>query len=85
MIDVELQCIDDTKELVTFILKPDVIIGYETCAWSNTGKRTIIRLTFDDFHEWVIDVEDKTAVHIISNMADGIIRTSYKFVQLIVK
>ena len=85
MINVELQCIDDTKELVTFILKPDVIIGYETCAWSNTGKRTIIRLTFDDFHEWVIDVEDKTAVHIISNMADGIIRNSYKFVQLIVK
>lgn len=85
MIDVELQCIDKTKNPVTFILKPNTILGYETCAWSNTGKRTIIRLTFDDFHEWVIDVEDKTAVHIISNMANGIIRESYKFVNLIIK
>jgi len=85
MIDVELQCIDETKEIITFILKPDVIIGYETCAWSNTGKRTIIRLTFDSYHEWIIDPMDKTAVHIISNLADGIIREPYKFVKLIIK
>jgi hypothetical protein len=85
MIDVELYCIEENGTPITFILQPDVIIGYETCAWSNTGKRTIIRLTFDSYHEWIIDPMDKTAVHIVSNIATGIIRTSYKFVKLIIK
>lgn len=85
MIDVDLYCLEENGTPVTFVLQPEVIIGYETCAWSNTGKRTIIRMTFNDFHEWIIDTEDKTAVHIISNLADGIIRTSYKFMKLIIK
>jgi hypothetical protein len=85
MIDIDLYCIEENGTPVTFVLQPDVIIGYETCAWSNTGKRTIIRLTFDSYQEWVIDPMDKTAVHIISNLADGIIREPYKFVKLIIK
>jgi hypothetical protein len=85
MIDVDLYCIEENGTPITFVLQPDVIIGYETCAWSNTGKRTIIRLTFDSYHEWIIDPTDKTAVHVISNLADGIIRESYKFVKLIIK
>jgi hypothetical protein len=85
MIDVDLYCIEENGTPITFALQPDVIIGYETCAWSSTGKRTIIRMTFNEYHEWIIDTEDKTAVHVISNLVNGIIRTSYKFVKLIVK
>jgi len=85
MIDVELQCIDETKELITFILSPTSIIGYETCAWSNTGKHVIIRLLFDSFNEWIINMTDRTAVHVISNLATGIKRLSYKFEKLIIK
>lgn len=85
MIDVELSLLEENGNPITFMLQPDVIIGYETCAWSTTGKRTILRLTFDAFHEWTIDVEDKTAVHVISNLVNGMQRHSYKFINMIIK
>ena len=75
---------DETKEKALFDISPNVITGYETCAWSQTGKHAIIRLLFDSYHEWIINMTDRTAVHIISNRADGIVRKSYTFEKLII-
>jgi predicted membrane GTPase involved in stress response len=87
MIDIDLHCLDTEQGNipVTFALQATSIIGYKTCAWSPTGERTIIRLTFDNFQEWVIDPFDKTAVHIISNLVKGIERHSYTFIKLIIR
>jgi hypothetical protein len=85
MINIDLFCIDEHEQPVTFSLFPTSIMGYETCAWSITGKHVIIRLLFDTYNEWIINMTDRTAVHVISNLATGIERRSYKFEKLIVK
>lgn len=75
----------ENDQPVMFILSPVSFNGYKTCAWSNTGEHIIMRLIFDTYHEWVINLTDKTAVHVISNLAAGIERHSYKFEKLIIK
>ena len=81
----DLYCIDKNDQPVMFDLSPVSMHAYETCAWSSTGKHCIMRLLFDTYHEWVINLTDKTAVHVISNLAAGIERHAYKFDKLIIK
>jgi len=87
--NIDLHCLNPEQGNIPiiFVLQPCHIIGYKTCAWSDTGERTIIRLTFDicQHQEWIIDPEAKTAVQIISNLMKGIERHSYTFVKLVIK
>jgi len=82
--NMELYCMENDKP-VMFVLSPRSFIGYETCAWSITGKHCIMRLLFDTYHEWIINLTDKTAVHVISNLADGIERHLYTFDKLVIR
>jgi len=89
MMNIDLHCLNPEQGNIpiTFTLQPCHIIGYKTCAWSDTGERTIIRLTFDtcQHQEWIIDPEAKTAVQIISNLLKGIERNSYTFIELVIR
>ena len=81
---VDLYCINQNKEPIMFVLEPSSSIGYNACAWSETGEISVMRLLFDSHHEWLINLTGKTAVHIISKLGSGIERHSYKFVRLVV-
>lgn len=87
--NIDLYCIDIEKGNipVTFVLQPSHIIGYKTCAWSETGERTIIRLTFEIYQhqEWLIDPEAKTAVQTISHLMKGMETHTYEFVKLVIR
>lgn len=89
MMNIDLYCLDtENGDIpITFVLQPCHIIGYKTCAWSETGERTIIRLTFEIYQrqEWIIDPEAKTAVQVITNLMTGIERHSYTFVKLVIR
>ena len=81
---VDLYCINQNKESIMFVLEPSSSIGYKACAWSETGEINVMRLLFDSHHEWLINLTDKTAVHIISKLGLGIERHLYKFVRLVI-
>lgn len=81
---IQLYCLDEYDQPIMFDLSPVSFHCYKTCAWANPGERTLLYLIFDSQQEWVINLTDKTAVHIISTTGLGIQRHLYKFIKFII-
>jgi hypothetical protein len=81
---IQLDCFDEYDQPISFNLTPLSFHCYKTCAWSMIGERTLLYLIFNSQQEWIINLTDKTAVHIISNTGIGVKRDLYKFTKLII-